>query len=526
MHAQPSSSNNARLVICLALAAVFIAGWSVHNSVAPGPQVPNNWQPPKTSDTAPRLERPDRAPLSEPNRVAADPDLKLAIDTVSKHDVISNLHLATDYLKDLAHLRKHGLSVEFHQGHEPRRHDDGTLFEVPNFAPQDVRAIQLVGSFGFMASDLNRLRHFSGLERLVLAGQISDHALSHLPELPRLKSLNLDGSSVNGFPEIMPNLSSLEEIHINGLGMQGFNLERLADACSEKLTRIGMRDNRLNGAAFEHLRSLKGLQRLDCGGNEISRPMWDALAQLPKLKHLGLDRNQITDAGLAGIEELQSLTRLDLNSNRLRDQSVPELAKLPNLQRLDLRDNGLRGSTLQALTARKFEKLSLDDNPLDAKSLPTLKGLALQFQSLRLDRMPFSLSEFADVFGPFVINIESSIDAERLPWTSFRMGVASRSVDYSITLPIEIGDAEASQIAAFPGLAHVDIRHSQLTDVGVAAFGSTPLETVKIRSTQVLTDDGVRGLCGNRRIKVLSLSNIQLTEVSMSAIGRLRGLVI
>ena len=188
-----------------------------------------------------------------------------------------------------------------------------------------------------------------------------------------------------------------------------------------------------------------------------------------------------------------------------------------------MQDNDLQGLSLDAFAERSFDEVSLNDNPFAAKSLPALMSLGLQFERLRLDRMRFSLEEFANSCRRSVISIATEQDAEDRPWVSFRMHVNHRPA-FSVTLPIKITDNEAAVISGLKTVQYLEFHRSSLSDSGLESLGLLPLETAKITSTQQFTDRGIRALCGRRSLRTLRLDNVRLSEAGLVAISQLRGL--
>ena len=152
---------------------------------------------------------------------------------------------------------------------------------------------------------------------------------------------------------------------------------------NERVTRLGLRENRLSGSLPSSLGNLTNLQRLDLYDNEL----WGAFPR--------------------SLGNLTNLTYLNLGDNELSGSLPSSLGNLTNLQQLGLFDNKLSGglpSSLGNLT--RLEELWLKGNAsLDGELPPSLVNLT-NLQTLRLEDTQLC-APTDDVFQAWLDGIES-----------------------------------------------------------------------------------------------------------------------
>ncbi|PHS05166.1 MAG: hypothetical protein COA78_15590 [Blastopirellula sp.] len=146
------------------------------------------------------------------------------------------------------------------------------------------------------------LAQVTGLAELVVLDlkgtQITDDALSHLHDLPKLTELYLGGSIITDIePEFF------------GPRITNDGLEHLSHLTSLKvlsLARIGIDDQGL-----EHLTQLPNLEVLYLLGTDVTDAGIPTLSQLKSLKRLFLHETVITEAGLKNLQTLLPETKIE-----------------------------------------------------------------------------------------------------------------------------------------------------------------------------------------------------------------------
>jgi serine/threonine protein kinase len=149
------------------------------------------------------------------------------------------------------------------------------------------------------------LQPLEGLTNLIelslsKARKVTGAGVAHLRNLPGLKHLWLDGTSVTDA----------------GLG----SLSRLA-----QLKSLWLDGTRVTDAGLEHLRSLT------------------------QLKELNLSRTQVTDAGLVRLHDLKHLEKLHMNGTRVTDSGLVHLKVLTQLKELHIHDTRVTAAGVEGL---------------------------------------------------------------------------------------------------------------------------------------------------------------------------------
>lgn len=185
---------------------------------------------------------------------------------------------------------------------------------------------------------LANIRNWTGLEKLNLRGaRVTSKVFEHIAGLKNLRELDLAFTEINddGFDAL--------------LGL-------------EKLQKLAIGGNRLNGQCLLLLKQLRGLTDLDIGGiQRVDSGLWG----LP-----------LTESTLARVGELKQLTRLSIAAATISDRGVDRPGH-PEAERSELAD-------LSALAGlANLEYLDLTRQPVTASAIRSISGLE-QLRELRL----------------------------------------------------------------------------------------------------------------------------------------------
>ena len=165
---------------------------------------------------------------------------------------------------------------------------------------------------------------------------------------------------------------------------------------SDKVTKIELKKNNLEGTIPEVLGNLESLEYLDLDSNKISGTIPVELGNLTNLVLLYLNDNQLTGSIPEGLQQLVKLKWLNLRQNLLTGSIPDGLAALP-LEFLDLSNNGLTGVIPGGLGQKTTLKwLNLGDNdltgaiPVELEQFSVIEQLYLNGNQLT-DTVPFNL---------------------------------------------------------------------------------------------------------------------------------------
>ncbi len=128
-------------------------------------------------------------------------------------------------------------------------------------------------------SDLIRLAQHDDLERIAIqpARLISDASLSHLADLPRLRSLELFGGhySANGIASVAAS-TSLKKLYLSEVDISGDTLSMLSRMTDLTTLSIGT-SRRLTDDDLEFFKPLENLELLILHRTQVSKRAWDEL---------------------------------------------------------------------------------------------------------------------------------------------------------------------------------------------------------------------------------------------------------
>ncbi|GJR33622.1 kinase-like domain-containing protein, partial [Tanacetum coccineum] len=191
------------------------------------------------------------------------------------------------------------------------------------------------------------------------------------------------------FIDSLRNCTKLVELQIYSCNLTG-TLPMSIGNLSDKLSSLGVGDNKLSGSLPSSIGSLVGLTALYLRSNRFKGKIPTTIGKLQKLQFLGLDNNQFSGPIPNAIGNLSLLNKLYLYSNKLEGHIPSSLGNCTNLNGLELADNRLSGNIpkqlLQLPSLTSFLGLSQNNLsgsiPSEISNLKMLSELNLAFNNL------------------------------------------------------------------------------------------------------------------------------------------------
>ncbi|KAJ0094930.1 hypothetical protein Patl1_17124 [Pistacia atlantica] len=270
---------------------------------------------------------------------------------------------------------------------------------------------------------------FQEIQRLnlsynLIAGCVENEGFERLSHLNNFVALDLSDNMFND-SRILPGLSNLEHLSLRGNMFNNSILSYVSTLSLLKqldLTDIGLKDT----VDLQELDSLRHLQRLSMGGNEIKRIVISK--ELPLLKNLtGLrisdtvfHNNFFQMIGTMTSLEYLYITSSDI-SGTLLDQELPWFKNLIDLQihHTVFQDNFLQ--IFAAMTSLQFIVIGssdLNDTLLD-QVLPTFKSLKyVEFHDIALNNFPAIFNGSCNSLETLLLdncNLTNTLPGQELP---------------------------------------------------------------------------------------------------------------
>lgn len=189
---------------------------------------------------------------------------------------------------------------------------------------------------------LQNLRGLANLEQLWLGDKMTGVGLTHLRELPNLRSVACEGATAAGLEQAAA-LPALEELVLyNCLAIRDDDLASLAGA--RRLKRLSLHLIAITDAGLARLESVSQLESLSLCGLPITDAGLERLAHLPHLKHLAIYQGPLlaapdfkgpppTAEGLRHLASLPELETLTLEGFPLSDAELERLRQdLPKVR--------------------------------------------------------------------------------------------------------------------------------------------------------------------------------------------------
>ncbi|XP_006470219.2 probable LRR receptor-like serine/threonine-protein kinase At3g47570 [Citrus sinensis] len=293
------------------------------------------------------------------------------------------------------------------------------------------------------------------LENLTIA---DNHLTGHFPasigNLSTLERINVLGNGLWG--RIPNNLGNLRNLILLNLGENRFSgsiPESLSNASN--LVELTLFDNQFRGKVSIYFRSLKNLEWLNLGANNLGTgeandlDFLTLLTNCTELTAIGLDDNRFGGVLPHSIANLSStMTDIVIAGNQISGIIPTGIRNLVNLVELCMDDNKLTGTIPHAIGELKnLQLLYLDSNflaggiPTSLGNLTLLTNLALSSNNLQ-GSIPPSLGNCKNLIELHMADIELT---GALPPQILSISTLSLSLDLSYnllsgTLPLEVGN--------------------------------------------------------------------------------------
>lgn len=217
------------------------------------------------------------------------------------------------------------------------------LRELVGDAPFEV--FDRVVVFEADGAELEASVQLSQLKSITIWSTASNRQLKLLERLPNLEALNMKlvffddegrrivdqaGFEVEQFFRL-PNLPRLKGLNLYGTVFRGDGLEHLSN-----LEVLDLTDTDMNDLACEKLGRLHNLKLLSLAGTKVTNNGLRNFAALDQLEELSFQGCPISDAGLQHLANLCELRRLRLALTEVTDASIPVLKRFEKLQYLGL----------------------------------------------------------------------------------------------------------------------------------------------------------------------------------------------
>jgi len=279
------------------------------------------------------------------------------------------------------------------------------------------------------------------------------------------------------------------------------DLRRLASL--RTITRLEL-PNAFPEAAFEFLREIEGVNRLQLPGDKLTDAFVETLGALADLKSFQL-RNGATFTGktLDQLAKLTALHGIDLEGSGLNDEGAAALAKIESIDELNVRRTRITDAGLvQIAKLRLLKRLEIDRCAgITAAGLATLKTL----RNLELvDYLHDGLKDYTAAARALAAN------CNRVPFTRLRgRGITAEHI---------------APLTEWRSLTHLAMPDAGFAGDGTAALATlTRLDHLEVTGS-VFTDADVEHLLGLKELRKLNLSGTQITDAGLLKLKAMKGL--
>lgn len=147
--------------------------------------------------------------------------------------------------------------------------------------------------------------------------------------------------------EQLSRLTKLRHLHLTDTDLSDAGMAKLASLRNLESLWVGY--NQVTDSGGINLRPLKKLRRLNVGWTDIGDQTVEAVAKHANLLFLDLSHTSITNYAVSYLTDLKELKVLRLNQTAVNDECLPYLGELQSLERLEVQETKLSAEGIRAL---------------------------------------------------------------------------------------------------------------------------------------------------------------------------------
>lgn len=342
-------------------------------------------------------------------------------------------------------------------------------------------------------------------------GNVTDHDLKQLLEIPGVRKVSLLGDKLSG-----KGLKYIQDLPLTGLDMTQTNLSDQTMEYISKFPGLVELDIDSTGVTDTGLAKIETLQRLEylSVGPDITDKGVESIVRLGKLHSLKFEScKSITARGIRKLAVMRDLQNLTLDGLESEHELTACLSSLPVLDCLSLENMTLdRQSFANVSKLQKLKKLEIEGCRVDPSGVEPLARLRIKMLKLSGFTVPESLwNVVASMKSIKTLDIRScGVRDENLRLLSTMadledLNVGVRKVRNDGSRSNALTDNGMVHIKNFRRLRSLDLNGVDITDSGVACFEElTGLERLQL-SGPGITDKGLKFLSRLSALKELLL---------------------
>ena len=251
---------------------------------------------------------------------------------------------------------------------------------------QDFQQVKFVNCRDAATTEsLAKLQPLPQLEAILLDQRFtSSTATAELPDLPRLRGLDVSGSA--RMCRRLAGLKSLENLRITEGPVDSRALDEIGQL--QNLSRLSL-DHIESNLDLSQFRKLYRLTELNVHPSELTADALENISSCSQLTELSIFDCKIDKAAIRHLGKLTSLTKLNLTLTNLADAHLVELGNLAELRELDLALTKVRNVRF-LVQLKKLKTLNLYRTEISGDDLSSLVGLtqldSLDLRQTKIDR--------------------------------------------------------------------------------------------------------------------------------------------
>lgn len=317
--------------------------------------------------------------------------------------------------------------------------------------------------------DIGDLKYSTELVELNMAVSHPTGDISALSDLPKIKTLVFDNSSITGDISALEKLTTLTSLNLGGTSVTG---------------------------DISSIRNLKNLETLSFNRTQIVGDI-SSIQNLSKLKVIRINYTNIS-GNISALQNLTALTDIGLSNNPNLSGDISALVNLANLKTIDFSNSAVSGnlsslSGLTGLTSVLLLGTSVSGNISSLQSLTSLQNTTLVNCTGNIS----SLTGLSSLKSASFTNSTMTGDLSKLPGTCYFAGfIGNTNTELTWT-----GRSSTSNIIAITGNAHLSDVDQMLIDqaqcVYAAPITGGSYTTISVVGTRTsASDDAVETLQG------------------------------